>query len=179
MGSYLRLGLRSPGISILLLVLAVLQAGCSGAGNTFAPVSPPAESEARKFVDQIVQLALNRDFDGLCALGSPECRFILSGQTDNVPTSRPMVANVVIVLSERTSSDTWTPGGVLFSLCGFDGKGTPYRSQMLVSENPWGPGLMAMEPVFWTGLSIGGSIAAATAPISSSGQGGIWSGCPV
>jgi hypothetical protein len=97
-------------------------------------------------VDQAVQFALAGDFDRLCALGTSQCKFIVHVTT---------VPNV-----EKTAG-TWTPGGVLFCLCGLDGRGQPYHSQM--------------EPVFWGSLTIDGPPVAEPKPTDADG---VWQGCP-
>jgi len=64
----------------------------------------------------------------------------------------------------------------------FDGKGRPYHSEMLVADNPWGEGLYAMEPVFWSGLTINslasGSPNTGPNPSALTTGADAWSGCP-
>ena len=155
-GAFLRVAV----LVVPLLLLSQLAAACTGAPSAYAPATPPAELVARGLVDQAVQFALAGDFDRLCALGTSQCKFIVHVTT---------VPNV-----EKTAG-TWTPGGVLFYLCGLDGRGQPYHSQMLVFQKPEGTGLTAMEPVFWGSLTIDGPPVAEPKPTDADG---VWQGCP-
>ncbi len=160
----------------VLAVLTILPTACAGAGSSYAPASPPPESAARDLVNQVIALALNHDFDQLCDLGTPECKFVLNSTgTDTVPSAAPEIVSVTTVANKETSPGTWVPGGVLFLLCGLDGTGQSYHSQMLVSENQQGTGLVAMEPVFWGSLTVNGP--AVAAPRSST-LSSVWADCP-
>jgi len=134
-------------------------------------------------VHQVVQVALNHDLDRLCSLGTPQCRFILdSAGTGTAPSVAPKIVSVTTISNRETSPGTWTPGGVLFRLCGLDAKGRPYHSEMLVADNPWGEGLYAMEPVFWSGLTVNSLVSGSpnTGPNPSAPSAGAdaWPGCP-
>ena len=168
--------LRYAPLVVPLLLLLQLAAACTGARSAYAPATPPAEAAARSLVDQAVQFGLARDFDRLCAMGTSQCKFILQGAgTDTVPTQPPLIVYVTTVPNVEKTPGTWNPGGVLFYLCGLDGKGQPYHSQMLVFENPEGTGLTAMEPVFWGSLTIDGPPVAEPRPTDTDG---VWQGCP-
>jgi hypothetical protein len=87
---------RSP--TIWLVILAMLPTACMGAGNTYVPPTPPPESAARDLVNQAVGLALNHDFDQLCALGTPGCKqMLIDTGTDTVPSVAPRIVNVTTV----------------------------------------------------------------------------------
>ena len=162
-------------VFIPLLMLAMLPTACVGARSAYVPPTPPPESAARDLVSQVVQLALNHDFDRLCALGTPECKYVLDNTgTDTVPIAAPRIVSVTTVPNQQTSPGTWTPGGVLFLLCGLDGNARPYHSQMLVFENQQGTGLAAMEPVFWGSLNIGSTVAEPTPSVGNR----VWQDCP-
>jgi hypothetical protein len=159
---------------IPMVLLATIVNGCIGDASAYVPPSPPPQAEARNLVNRVVQLTLSHDFDQLCTLGTPECRQVLHATgTDTAPSTAPAIVGATTVPNQETSPGTWTPGGVLFSLCGLDGKGQPYHSQMLVFENREGTGLTAMEPVFWGSLTIGSTVAGPAPSLSS-----IWEGCP-
>jgi hypothetical protein len=124
----------------------------------------------------VIDLALKHDFEGLCALGTPECKQVLKDTgTDTVPTAAPKIVSVNTIPNRETSPGTWAPGGVLFRLCGLDGKNHPYHSEMLVFDNHQDTGLVAEEPVFWGSLNIGSSVAE---PSPSLGATSTWQGCP-
>lgn len=158
-----------------IVLVAMLFSGCLGAGSTYAPPSPPPESAARDLVNQAVNLALHHDFDQLCDLGTPGCEQVLIDTgTDAVPTVAPKIVSVTTVPNKETSPGAWTPGGVLFLLCGLDGNAQPYHSEMLVFSDQQGNGLVAMQPVFWGGLTIGSTVAE---PKPSEGS-AVWQDCP-
>ena len=132
-------------------------------------------TDARALVSRVINLALSRRFDQLCALGTPQCTNVLSSTgTDTVPSDPPEIVNVATIPNRETSPGTWTPGGVLFLLCGLDAKGEPYHSQLLVAENPSGSGLVAMEPVFWGGFTVGSPVAEPKPSTEDS----VWADCP-
>lgn len=160
---------------ITLVILAILPTACTGAGASYVPPTPPPESAARDLVNQVINLALNHDFDQLCALGTPDCKQVLNDTgTDTVPGVAPKIVSVATVPNKETSPGSWTPGGVLFMLCGLDGNAAPYHSQMLVFDNPRGTGLIAMEPVYWGSLTLGSTVAE---PKPSAGS-SVWADCP-
>ena len=163
--------------ALVALLMAVLIAGaCTGTGASYVPPPPPSESAARDLVNNAIDLAISHDFDRLCALGTPECRKVLDATgTDTVPTAAPKFVSVTTVPNRETSPGTWAPGGVLFLLCGLDGKNQAYHSQMLVFENHQGSGLVAEEPVFWGSLTIGSAVAE---PPPSRDATTTWQGCP-
>jgi hypothetical protein len=160
----------------LLLLIALLPSACMGSGGDYVPPSPPPESAARDLVNHAVNLALNHDFDQLCALGTLDCKQVLNDTgTDTVPTTAPMFVSVSTIPNRETSPGTWAPGGVLFRLCGLDGKNQAYRSEMLVLVDHQGTGLVAEEPVFWGSLNIGSTVAE---PSPNQDATSTWQGCP-
>lgn len=164
---------RSP--IMCLLILAMLPTACIGAGSAYVPPTPPPESAARDLVNQAVSLALKHDFDQLCAIGTPACKLVLSATgTDTVPSVPPEIVSVTTVPNKETSPGWWTTGGVLFMLCGLDGKGQPYHSQLLVFDSQRGSGLVALEPVFWGSLTIDSPVAEPKPSAASS----VWAACP-
>lgn len=171
-----RLQLRRGTLAVTLLVAVLIAGACAGASQSYTPPPPPSESAARDLVNQVIDLALSRDFDRLCGLGTPECKFVLDATgTDTVPTVAPIFASVTTVPNRETSPGTWASGGVLFLLCGLDGKNQAYHSQMLVSVNHQGTGLVAMEPIFWGSLTIGSAV---VQPPPSQYATTTWQGCP-
>jgi hypothetical protein len=158
---------------VFALGCCLLVTGCSSAA--YSPPVPPSETAARQYLDQIVQRVEAKDFAGLCKLGTSECQFVLNNTgSDAAPTSPPTVVSVVVVPTQEVASGTWHPGGILFKLCGLDGLGMPYGSEMLVSTAPTGSGLIAQEPVYWSGMTVDSSVAEPTAIAASAD----WAGCP-
>ena len=159
------------------LIAVLVAAACAGSSGTYTPPPPPSESAARGLVTNVIDLALSHDFDRLCGLGTPECKKVLDATgTDTVPAAPPKFVSVTTVPNRETSPGTWAPGGVLFLLCGLDGKNRAYHSQMLVFVNHQGSGLVAQEPVFWGSLTIGSAVAE---PPPSPDTTTTWQGCPI
>lgn len=63
----------------------------------------------------------------------------------------------------QTSSSTWSNGGRAFGLCGTDGLGEKYYSEVLVFD-AGGGALRAVNAVFWTGARIATSTETGTTP---------------
>jgi hypothetical protein len=116
------------------------------------PVPAPPIAEARALLDDVVDAAIARDFDRMCSLASGTCESELDGVADRAPTTPPVVVGVS-VHQPVAAGGGWTAGGVLFVLCGRDGAGDPYESEVLVSDSGR-DGLYATAAVFWTGAGI-------------------------
>jgi hypothetical protein len=127
----------------LILVLAV--AACTSAGPPAGTI--PTVEDAQRHLAEIVRLAREGDFDGLCARGDLNCADSLEvAGRDAVPADPPAVLRTRIV--PTTSSDgQQSLGGVVLVLCGIDGHGQHYDSEMLVFHD--GNGLRAINPIYW------------------------------
>ena len=106
---------------------------CRDRRQTYTHRPPPRPSQFGGSEDisltNVIDLALSHDFDRLCGLGTPECRKVLDATgTDTVPAAPPKFVSVTTVPNRETSPGTWAPGGVLFLLCGLDGKNRAYHS---------------------------------------------------
>ena len=149
--------------SVAVLV-AALGAACS---STFTPPAPPSEAEARAFVGEAVRLAEAGRFVELCEMGGGNCEEILEGAgADNVPTVPPTIARVYVVPNVHHADGSWSAGGQMVEMCGTDGNGARYRTQMLVFRDHRGE-LIAIEPIYWSGIRI---IAGQQPPIAGAGH---------
>jgi len=127
----------------LLLVLAV--AACLSAGPPAGTI--PTVEEAQGHLDEIVRLARAGDFEALCALGDANCENSLEfAGRDAVPPDPPRIIATRTVPT-TVSNGLQSRGGIVFVLCGVDGRGEPYDSEMLVFHD--GNGLRAINPVYW------------------------------
>lgn len=63
----------------------------------------------------------------------------------------------------QAASSTWANGGRAFGLCGTDGLGARYYSELLVFDSGGGA-LRAVNAVFWTGARIATSAETSSAP---------------
>ena len=113
----------------------------------------PTYDEATSFLTSVVSLAQARDFDRLCGLGGGNCRKTLrEAGLDAVPATPPGIAGSRVVQPTRNSDGTISTGGLVLRLCGLDGLGRPYSTEMLVFR--YEGELLAIEPVYWSGIRI-------------------------
>lgn len=135
----------------LLLVLAV--AACTSAGPPAGTI--PTVGEAQRHLDEIVRLARAGNFEGVCTLGDLNCDNSLDiAGRDAVPPDPPTVVGTRTVPT-TTSNGQQSLGGVVFVLCGTDGRGEHYDSEMLIFHD--GNGLRAINPVYWGRTRIASS----------------------
>jgi hypothetical protein len=137
-------------------VLAACSAGAPRAGTI------PTVDQARVLLDELVDLARARDFDGLCRVSDDgNCgRLLEDAGRDAVPPDPPTILAARIMPTTR-SGDQLSPGGVVFVLCGTDAFGEHYDSEMLVFHD--GGGLRALNPIYWGPTRIGDSANPVTA----------------
>ena len=129
-----------------LALVAVAMMGCAAVSSDVGSV--PAESEARGFLARIVAAAQGGDFAELCSFGDPSCADALEGAgRDAVPPLPPTVAGTRVITPTANRY-----GGLVFQLCGIDGRGQRYATEMLVLRSA--EGLKAIQPVFWSGMRI-------------------------
>ena len=132
----------------LILVLAV--AACNVAVPPAGTI--PSVEEAMRHLDEIVRLARTGDFDGMCGLGDLNCQDSLDAAgRAAVPPGPPRVVATRTVPTTAAEGQT-SFGGVVLVLCGIDGHGEHYDSEMLVFHD--GNGLRAINPVYWAGSRI-------------------------
>jgi hypothetical protein len=114
---------------------------------------PPSVAEARAFLNDIVDTASSRDFEGLCALGGGSCTSLLTDPGGRaVPPDRPTLVGIRPGDSQ-TSGPRPRTGGYILELCGLGAGGEPYYSEMLVFRDYAGE-LRAIEPLYWIGITI-------------------------
>jgi hypothetical protein len=149
--------------TLTCLTIAVLLGACS---SGYHPTAPPTLAETRAFIAKMVQLAQAREFDKLCEMGGGNCERILetAGAT-NVPADPPTVARIYVVPSVVHSDGSWSQGGQMVEMCGTNGSGAPYQTQMLVFRDPT-QGVIAIEPIYWSGIGINLDAAQPVGPAS-------------
>ncbi len=130
-----------------LLLLCVLISACTSTST------PPSPAEAKGLLDRIVSLAQHGDFAGLCNLGDGNCWTNLEAAgRDAVPSLSPRVVATWVMSGSSTGLGAGTVAGRVLVICGTDGRGRPYRSEMLVFRD--GSGLRAINPIFWDNMAI-------------------------
>jgi len=131
-------------------LLALLLAGC-GLLPVGAPPPAPSVDEASAHLDRVIDAGLARDWPLLCSLASGTCEGELQGAEHLAPDEPPRVADIVVREPTREGQG-WLSGGVLFVLCGADGLGDPYESEVLVFDD--GERLLATAAVYWKGTRV-------------------------
>ena len=126
----------------LLLSLLLLSA-CAPTQS----LPPPDVDEARALLNQVIDAGLDRDFDRLCSMATGTCEGELEGAEHLAPNEPPRVGDFTAIQPTDQSV-----GGILFGLCGVNGAGDPYESEVLVFDS--GHGLIATAAVYWTGTKI-------------------------
>jgi hypothetical protein len=131
----------------------------------------PTYEEATSFLASVVALAQVRDFNGLCEMGGGNCRRTLrDAGLDAVPATPPGIAGSRVIEPTRRADGLETAGGLVLQLCGVDGRGRPYSTEMLVFREDGR--LLAIEPVYWSGMRI------ATEPTTPAEPVAPFPGCP-
>jgi hypothetical protein len=149
-----------PAWAFALGLSAVLVTGCS---PEYRPTAAPTVAETRAFIAEIVRLAQAREFEQLCEMGGGNCEDILAAAgAENVPADPPNIARIYEVPSVRHADGSWSQGGQMVEMCGTDGSGNPYQTQMIVFRDPH-EGIIAIEPIYWSGIGI---IAGAEPPVA-------------
>lgn len=134
------------------LALATAAAcGLPVSAETTPPV-PPSEAAAVAYLRDVIAVVAAGDLERLCDLGGGTCRRELEFGMPTVPRTPPRLVASVEVPITWNANRTWNAGGRLLMLCGVDGLGSPYYSEMLVFEEAGR--LIGREPVFWTGVTI-------------------------
>jgi hypothetical protein len=140
-----------------LLIAMVALGGCQGATAT----GTPSLTDSTAFLNHLVGLAQAHDFNGLCAVGDLNCSSELdTAGRDAVPPAAPRVIESHYIASSPGSNGMQSIGGLVFSVCGIDGRDQPYRSQVLVF--PSGSSLAAINSVYWDNVSIADSATPST-----------------
>ena len=169
------------------LVLAVAVVAIVGAqfapralNAAFVPPPPPSDAAARATLDRAVAYARAYDFDGLCGLSDGNCSFLLQqAGRDAVPPDPPTVYGERVLQPTQLANGAWDGGGRVLQVCGIDGRGNPYRSEVLAFTT--GSTITLINPVYWSGVSIQSIAGGQTAPsiAAEAGPGSsVAEGCP-
>ena len=147
------LAARRPLTLGAVLLFALVASGCSGAPTTVpsGAAGVPSFAEAEHHLDAAVAVVRSGDLTHLCDLGSATCQHTLDiSDPAAVPTSGPDVLGSRVIGTTATSA-----GGLVLELCGRDGLGHSYYSEMLVFRD--GQRLLSTGTVYWVGITIPGT----------------------
>ncbi|HEX6138838.1 MAG TPA: hypothetical protein VF013_00050 [Candidatus Limnocylindria bacterium] len=103
---------------------------------------------------RLVELAQAGDLSGYCRLAGSMCVDFAEerGGAAAIPPQPPLIAGTRVIPS-RTSGTAGVAGGQLLVLCGTDGLGRQYRTEMLVSTASDGT-LYAINGVYWSNAGL-------------------------
>ena len=134
------------------VLLVILLAGCGGIASR-TPVPPPSEAEALAHLAQVEGVVRSGDLSRLCDLGSGTCKQILErSDPAMVPNTVPVVVGTRVIPHSDLPGGMWTDGGRVLMLCGRDGLGKRYYSEMLVFFED-GRVISTGTP-YWVGMTI-------------------------
>lgn len=133
-----------------LAAVIVAVAACGGA---LGPQAVPTEAEARAYLATIVERVAAGDVEGICGAGSGTCRQILRGADPaRVPDAPPTVVGSRVLEPEQLNDGMTSAGGLVLELCGRDGLGDRYFSELLVFRD--GDRLISTATPYWLGVRI-------------------------
>lgn len=134
----------------VLVALAMLVVSCGGVAAPPAPI--PSESDARAYLDRLVATVALDGAEGVCRDTQGICQQSLSrADPARVPEQPPLVIGTR-VLQPGPAGDGWSAGGRVLELCGIDGLGERYYSELLVFEEAGR--LTSIGTPYWLGIGI-------------------------
>ena len=130
--------------------LILLLAACGSQAS--APEAPTIE-QALAHVEAVIQLVESGGANRVCDFGGPTCPMSVDTLDPRaVPTTRPKITSVRLVPRVDHEDGTWSSAYVRVELCGIDGLGKIYHSEMMVY---WHRGkIVSTEPAYWLGFGI-------------------------
>jgi hypothetical protein len=146
----------------VLVLVSILIGGCGGTpGRT--PVPPPSEAEALAHLAQVEAIVRSGDLSHLCDLGGGTCRQLLAkSDPSTVPATVPEVMGTRVIPHSELGGGMWTDGGRVLMLCGRDGLGKRYYSEMLVFFEQ--RRLVSTGTQYWVGMTIATGATTETSP---------------
>jgi hypothetical protein len=134
------------------MLLSVLLAGCGGVASR-TPPPLPSEAEALAHLAQVEGVVRSGDLSHLCDLGGGTCvQLLAKSDPATVPATVPEVIGTRVIPHTELGGGMWSDGGRLLMLCGRDGLGKRYYSEMLVFFD--GGRLASTGTPYWVGMTI-------------------------
>ncbi|HEX5467017.1 MAG TPA: hypothetical protein VFW92_10140 [Candidatus Limnocylindrales bacterium] len=151
--------------AIAIIVATFVAVACSGVGGpTNGDI--PSRAEAEGFLDRLVTTAQAGQWDAFCGMGDGYCEARLTqiGRS-SVPMASPIIIDDSIIPTSPVDGGR-SIGGRRLTVCGLDGSGHAYRSDVLVFRD--GSSLRAINPVYWDGTSVSSGTDPTTQPRDAS-----------
>ena len=131
-------------------VLAIVVAACSGRAG---PAAPPSEAEALQHLESAITMVESGNASRICELGPPSCpQTVEPLDQAAVPSTRPSVIRVRTRQGVVHGDGTWSDGSVIIEVCGVDGLGKPYQSDMQVFRHEGR--IVSTVPAYWLGFQF-------------------------
>jgi predicted small lipoprotein YifL len=144
----------------LLLALLLASIAACGPIGAYTPPPPPSAEAATAYLNHLVTLVAESGAGAACSVGASTCpKSLRESDPATVPSAPPRVIGTAVIEPTRRSDGNWDTGGRILKLCGIDGLGRPYYSELLVFQD--GNRLIATNPLYWTGTLV------ASNPVSS------------
>ena len=144
-------------LCLMFAALMVAAISCSSASETRAPESITIE-QATTLLDRAYEASTEHDIESLCKLGgsilSCENAWLNTGEWPAAPDARPAVVSSRILPDQQQDNGNVSRGGRLLEVEGVDGLGRAFSTDFLVFDEGGGK-LVALNPVYWTGVSVG------------------------
>lgn len=149
----------TPAVGLRIRVVAgtcaiLLLAGCAPT-SVAPPPAPPSVEDAQTLLREIIEAGIAKEWDRLCANATGTCESELEGNQERSPRGPSRVDGVEVHHGSSSGGES-NPGGVLFVLCGEDGLGEAYESEVFVFND--GDGLLATAAVYWVGTRVSVSL---------------------
>lgn len=113
--------------------------------------------EATALLEQAHQASAQRDLESFCEIGgsqlSCQAAWRNSGEWDSAPVVKPTVISTSILPERERDNGNVSRGGRLLKVHGTDNCGDSFVTDFLVFDEGGGK-LVALNPVFWTGVHI-------------------------
>ncbi|MFP3974867.1 MAG: hypothetical protein ACLFVK_01425 [Dehalococcoidia bacterium] len=140
-------------IGLLLVGGMGIATGCARYDSTNVSVQ-----EAKAVLDKAVTYASSGKVEKLCNMGGSVsiCEHHLrdAGGDESIPSEPPEIVDTYLVREKHSDNRTQLGGRVLV-LEGVDGRGATYHTEFLVTRVPDSRELIALYPVYWSGIGVG------------------------
>lgn len=118
--------------------------------GVFRRPRPVTEGEARAYLDRMIAAGLAGDVDAVCGYnGAPSnCYALLENNPATVPKEPPTSITATYEGDGADESSGW-----VFTVRGRDGRGLPYRTEVMVFRDHEG-NLKAINAAWWTSAQV-------------------------